>query len=263
MTEDLAELVGAFVIILFGAAAQCQAQLYPTPASSVMCLVGWASGVSLGATLAGTVSGGHVNPAVTVTMAVMRKFPWKKVPRYIIAQTVGCLLATFVVYGIYRDAIRDREESIAIHHSIMNPVSAAGNFVSIPVRGISLLNAYFDEFIGAAILIGFIAAFSDDKVHASTSFPFYLFIVVATIASSFGAQTGFAINPARDFGPRLALYLLGYKDVWTHDSAYWFWGIWLSSVPGGLVGAAIVDSIVYTGSDSVLSARFRPPPALP
>lgn len=263
MREDFAELVGAFIIVLFGGAAQCQAQLYPSPASTIMCLIGWASGVSLGATVAASVSGGHVNPAVTITMAIMRKFPWKKVPRYLIAQTIGCLLATFVVYGIYHDAIRNNEETMVVLHSILNPASAAGNFISIPSRSISLLTAYFDEFIGTAILIGFIVAFSDDKVHASTSFPFYLFIVVATIASSFGAQTGFAINPARDFGPRLALYILGYKDVWSHDNGYWFWGIWLSAVPGGILGAAIADSLFYTGSDSALSARLRPPPALP
>lgn len=74
-------MAGAFIIILFGAGAQCQSQLYPETGSFIQTLIGWAAGISIGAAISGPISGGHINPAVTITMAVFRRFSWNKVPR--------------------------------------------------------------------------------------------------------------------------------------------------------------------------------------
>ncbi|PWN38085.1 aquaporin-like protein [Meira miltonrushii] len=254
--EELAEMAGAFMIILFGAGAQCQAQLYPETGSYIQCLIGWAAGVSIGAAIAGPISGGHINPAVTVTMAVFRKFSWKKVPRYILAQTIGCMLATFTVCFVYRDAIKAFE-----HASKGN--SIIGNFISIPNASLSNLNVWFDEFVGTAILVGMIACLSDTNVHVGSNLSFHLFIIISAIAVAFGPQTGFAINPARDFGPRIALSLMGYEGVFFHDGAYWIWGIWLANIPGGLIGAFLADFFIYTGFDSPLYTILGRSTALP
>lgn len=261
-------MAGAFMIVLLGAGAQCSVQLYPenNTHSSIQTLIGWASGVSIGAAIAGPISGGHINPAVTVTMACFRKFSWNKVPRYILAQTIGCMLATFVVSFAYRDAIKAFEagniddlffQTNEGKHSII------GNFISIPNSNLSNLNIWFDEFIGTAILVGSIACLSDTNVHIGSNLSFHLFIIISAISVAFGAQTGFAINPARDFGPRIALSFLGYKDLFSLNGAYWFWGIWLANIPGGLFGALMADVFIYTGFDSPLYTILGRSTALP
>lgn len=117
-------------------------------------------------------------------------------PRYIIAQTLGCFVATLIVYHNYSGAIAAMEA--AGDHSILGSHSAAGNFISIPAKGLTAFGAWFDEFLGAAILVGYICVFTDGSLNPGSNLPFALFLLVAGIAASFGAQTGFAINPGED-----------------------------------------------------------------
>lgn len=141
--------------------------------------------------------------------------------------------------------------------------SIIGNFISIPNKNLSSLNVWLDEFIGTAILVGTIACLSDTNVHIGSNISFHLFIVISAIAVAFGSQTGFAINPARDLGPRIALSLMGYKDLFSHNGAYWIWGIWLANIPGGLFGALMADFFIYTGFDSPLYTILGRSTALP
>ncbi|UZJ52018.1 hypothetical protein CBS101457_001338 [Exobasidium rhododendri] len=226
------------------------------------CLIAWSVGVSLGAYISGGISGGHINPAVTVALAAFRGFSWAKVPRYVIAQTLGCMAATFVVYQNYSSAIAAMEHGSG--HNVLDARSAAGNFISIPADGLTPFGAWFDEFLGTAILVGYIFVFTDSNLNPPSNLPFAVFLLVAGIAAAFGSQTGFAINPARDFGPRLALTVLGYgSEIWTHNSAYWSWGIWASTIPGALVGGLAADAFLFTGSDSKVNRIFGGAVALP
>jgi aquaglyceroporin related protein len=121
------------------------------------------------------------------------KQSWAKVPRYIVAQVAGCFVATLIVHHNYSGAIAALEATSM--HSILDEHSAAGNFISIPAKGLSNFGAWFDEFLGTAVLVGYIFVFTDKNLNPSSNLPFALFLLVAGIAAAFGSQTGFAINP--------------------------------------------------------------------
>jgi aquaglyceroporin related protein len=103
------------------------------------------------------------------------------------------MAATLLVYHNYSQAISVLEAGGG--HSIFEPTSAAGSFISIPAKGLTPAGAWFDEFLGTAILVGYIFAFTDKNLNPATNLPFALFLLVGGIAAAFGAQTGFAINP--------------------------------------------------------------------
>ncbi|PWN25937.1 aquaporin-like protein [Jaminaea rosea] len=255
--DYVAEAIGAGTIVLFGSGASLQLQLYG--AGDVLTAhLGWAIGVGLGAYVAGPISGGHINPAVTIAQAVFRRFPLRKVPGYLLAQTLGCFIAAWIIYTNYSEAIDHFEPNGG--RAVFGTNATAGNFISIPAPGISLWSAFHDEFLGTALLVGGIFAFTNPALPGH-ALAFAIFFLLLAIANGVGAQTGAAINPARDFGPRLALATLGYpiKDLFGHNSGYWLHGIWAANILGGLVGAGLVDLLLYTGADSI----FNRPPELP
>lgn len=169
---------------------------------------------------AGSQSGGHINPAVTLANCVYRKFPWRKFPAYLIAQVLGAMCAAFVVYGNYRAAIDHFEGGPGIRTVGLN-TSSAGIFCTYPAPFMTRTGMFFSEFVCSTILMFCIYAFLD--AGAGDLLPLCLFFLIFGIGACFGWETGYAINLARDFGPRLVSYILGYgTDVWT-AGGYYFW----------------------------------------
>ncbi|KAN0060425.1 hypothetical protein ACQY0O_007755 [Thecaphora frezii] len=242
--EEVAEFLGTLLILFFGGGVQCQVQLYLAGNYATAC-IGWAAGVAIGAYIAGPTSGGHINPAVTIALAISRRFPKSKVPRYILAQILGAAVGTWLVYFIYRDAIHGFEQNKA--SPIFGPTSVVGNFVTHPASTVSGASAWVEEFLATAVLVGAIFAFTDQRNPVGLSVPIALFVLVLGIGASVGAQTGYAVNPARDFGPRIALWLLGYgNEIWTHDALYWIRVPWLACVSGGVFGGVFYDFFLNT-----------------
>ncbi|WFD33027.1 hypothetical protein MSPP1_004084 [Malassezia sp. CBS 17886] len=260
--EYLAEFWGTFTILLFGAGVECQVRLHldETGRGGVFgdylsCRLAWASGVALGAWVAGGISGAHINPVVTVAMALLRRFPRGKILGYMAAQVLGCVAATFVVYGLYRDSILFWEDGAP--RAVGGPRSSADMFVTRPSSLISLPTAYATEFVATGAMMFLVLAVSDGGHWGLPRgvMPVGLFFIVLAIGSALGFNTGYALNPARDTGPRIALYFLGYGNaLWTHDDGYWFFGPWCSSSIGAAVGAFLYDASLYEGTDSVLWA---------
>ena len=143
--------------------------------------------------------------------------PPPQVPGYILAQTIGCFIAAWIIYTNYSEAIDHFEPNSG--RTVFGPNSTASNFISIPAPGISLWSAFHDEFLGTALLVGGIFAFTNPALPGH-ALAFAIFFLVLAIANGVGAQTGDAINPAREFGPRLALATLGYpvKDLFSVSS---------------------------------------------
>lgn len=165
-------------------------------------------------------SGGHLNPAVTLANCVYRNFPWRKFPAYFIAQLLGAMGAAFVVYGNYMSAIDAFEGGPGIRTVGLN-TSSAGIFCTYPAPFTTRTGMFFSEFISSTILMFCIYAFID--AGAGDLLPLCLFFLIFGIGACFGWQTGYAINLARDFGPRLVSYIVGYgTDVWT-AGGYYFW----------------------------------------
>ena len=151
------------------------------------------------------ISGAHINPAVTFANCVFRKFPWKMFPFYVIAQILGAMCASAVVYGNYKSAI-DAYEGGANIRTVpgYSNTSTAGIFCTYPQAYMSNTGQFFSEFIASTLLMFLIYTLKDDaNLGAGPLTPLGLFFIIFGIGACWGWETGYAINLARDFGPRL------------------------------------------------------------
>lgn len=167
-------------------------------------------------------SGGHLNPAVTLANCVYRRFPWNRLPIYAFAQLLGGMLGATVVYLNYISAIDVFEGGIDIRTVDNAATSTAGVFATYPVAFLSTRGQFFSEFLSSAILMFCLFALVDAGV--GNMLPIFLVFLIYGLGASFGWETGYAMNMARDFGPRLVSYfVLGYgTEVFTFGNTY-FW----------------------------------------
>lgn len=174
-------------------------------------------------------SGGHINPAVTFANCVFRKFPWWKFPIYAVAQVLGAMTAAAVVYGNYRSAIDAMEGHNVRTVPGYSENATAGIFCTYPAAFMTRTGMFFSEFISSTLLMFIIYACADNG-NIGTSrggkvnlMPLALFFLIFGIGACWGWETGYAINLARDFGPRLVSYMAGYgTNVWK-AGGYYFW----------------------------------------
>ena len=169
------------------------------------------------------ISGSHLNPAVTFANCIFRKFPWRKFPGYVLAQMLGAFCASGVVYANYKSAIDVFEGGVGIR-TVGLPTSSAGIFCTYSAPFMTKTGQFFSEFIASALLMFLIYALTDPgNMPAKKFLPLGLFFIIFGIGACFGWETGYAINPARDFGPRLMSQFLGYgHEVWAAGD-YYFW----------------------------------------
>jgi glycerol uptake facilitator protein len=237
--ELWAEFFGTMVLILFGVGVV--AQVVTTPDGSMgdhdSIAWSWGIGVILGVYVAGRLSGGHINPAVTIAFAAFQGFPWRKVAPYILAQTAGAFVAAIIVRFVYADFLFkvDPEHTIATQ----------GIFSTLPgngVEGISLTTAFFDQIVGTAILVFVVFALVNARNNPPLAnlAPVVIGLLVVGIGMAWGSNAGYAINPARDFGPRLASFITGYSTAWTDQNGQlYFWLPIVAPIIGGLIGGAL------------------------
>lgn len=181
-------------------------------------------GVMLGVYVSGS-SGAHINPAVTFANCIYRGFPWRKFPIYMLAQLLGAMCGAAIVYGNYKSAIDVYEGGPDIRTVPgYSTTATAGIFCTYPAEFMTKTGQFFSEFLASAILMFVIFALKDDgNLGAGPLTPLALFFVIFGIGACFGWETGYAINLARDFGPRLVSYMLGYgHEVWAAGN-YYFW----------------------------------------
>jgi len=256
--EPFAEFLGVAILIMFGNGVDCQVVLSANPnvASSpkgdyLSINIGWAIGTALGVWVSGGISGGHINPAVTLALATFRGFPWKKVPIYILAQVLGGVVGAGVVYANYIHAIDIVEGGRGVR-----TLATAGLFSTYTLDYMTNVSAFFDEFVGTAVLMIVVLAINDKKNGPPPAglAPLVLFLLVLGIGASFGMQTGYAINPARDLGPRLLTAMVGYgKQVFTFRNQYWIWCPIMGPILGSMFGAFVYDAFLYTGEENVVT----------
>jgi glycerol uptake facilitator protein len=241
IAELIAEFLGTFVLILFGIGVVAMVVLFPsnTPGATVHggytnITLGWGLAVTMGIYVSGKISGGHLNPAVTLAMAVFRGFPWRKVLPYFIAQTAGAFLAAALVYKNYLPAFHQFDPQLE---------KTAGVFTTFPAFPALLQAGFLDQVIGTALLLLLVLAITDElNVPPGANLaPLMIGLVVVAIGMSFGGMHGYAINPARDFGPRLFTAVAGFKNNGLTDGARVWWVPVVAPLLGGLVGAAVYD----------------------
>ncbi|KAM6494396.1 Aquaporin-like protein [Amanita muscaria] len=256
--EPFAEFLGTAILTLIGVGVNCQTTLSNNPNVAnaprgdwVTVALGWGTAAALGVWVSGGISGGHINPAVTLALATFRDFPWKKVPAYIISQLLGAIVGGALAYANYFHAIDIVEGGRNIR-----TLNTAGLFAMYPLGYMTDVSAFFSEILCTAVLmIGILAMI--DKQHFGPPrglAPLVIFMTFVAISVSLGMETGFGMNPARDLGPRMITSMVGYgKAVYDFRSQYWLWGQIIAPILGAQAGALVYDALIYTGKDSVIN----------
>ena len=235
--ELVAEFAGTAVLILFGVGVVAQVVTGDGALGDHDSIAwGWGLGVTFGVYVAARVSGAHLNPAVTVALAAFAGFSWRKVVPYALAQTAGAFVAALLVRWVYADAL-----------ALVDPghtIATQGVFSTLPGNGtvdIGIGTAFLDQVVGTAILLFVILALTDTRnsVPGAGIAPFVIGLLVVAIGMAWGANAGYAINPARDLGPRFASFLTGYETAFEDQGGgLYFWVPILAPLLGGLLGAA-------------------------
>jgi len=203
----------------------------------------WGLGVTLGIYVAGRMTGAHLNPAVTIALATFRGFSWKKVAPYALSQFLGAFLAALVVRWNYTEALNKFDPGLTRKSQIVFS-TLPGNGSDI---GVHLWGGFRDQIIGTAILMFLILAIVDlrNTSPAANLAPFIIGLVVVGIGMAWGTDAGYAINPARDFGPRLASFITGYGGAFKDQFGdVYFWVPIVAPIIGALVGAFLYDLLV-------------------
>jgi len=237
----IAEFLGTLILILFGDGVVAMVLLFGKgiPGEVVHggftnITLGWGLAVTMGCYTAGRVSGAHLNPAVTIAFALFRDFPWRKVAPYILAQTAGAFLAAGLVYWEYLPAFHASDPKLEHTANVFTTFPA---FPQIPTAGL------LDQTIGTALLLFLVMALIDERNQplGANLTPVMIGAVVVVIGMSFGGMHGYAINPARDFGPRLFTVVAGFKNNGLTDGSMVFWVPIVGPIVGGILGAAAYD----------------------
>ena len=185
--------------------------------------------------VAGRLSGAHLNPAVTVALAAFKGFPARKVAPYIAAQVTGAFIGALLVRFNYGDLI----DKVDPQHT----KATQGIFSTSPGGSVSLVTAFSDQVIGTAILVAVIFALTSavNNPPLANTGPLIIGLLVVGIGLGWGANAGYAINPARDFGPRLASWLTGYHEAWfsANGPQLYFWVPIIAPLIGGLIGGGL------------------------
>jgi glycerol uptake facilitator protein len=239
--ELVAEFLGTLVLILFGDGVVAMVQLFGhnVPGEIVNggftnITLAWGLAVTMGIYIAGKISGAHLNPAVTVSMAIYRNFAWRKVVPYIVAQTFGAFLAAALVFWNYLPAFQAVDPGLDHTAGIFTTFPA---FPQVPFAGL------LDQTIGTALLLMLIFAITDERNQppGANMGALMVGLVVVAIGMAFGGMHGYAINPARDFGPRLFTVVAGFKNNGLTDGAKVFWVPIVGPILGGILGSAAYD----------------------
>ncbi|MDQ3157808.1 MAG: aquaporin family protein [Actinomycetota bacterium] len=234
--ELAAEFLGTFVLILFGVGVVAQVVAGGIGDHDSIAW-GWGLGVALGIYVAGRISGAHLNPAVSFALALFQGFPWRKVLPYSLAQTAGAFAAAMVVRWNYSEVIAKFDPG--------HTIKSQGIFSTLPGNGtlpVSGMGGLRDQIIGTAILVFLIFAITDSRNSAPLAnlTPLIVGLLVVAIGMAWGTNAGYAINPARDFGPRLASFFTGYSGSFRDQyGSLYFWVPIIGPLIGGVIGGGL------------------------
>src|SRR6266581_968223 len=256
--EMIGEFFGTMILILFGDGVVATVFLFsnigangaatPFATEWIVIILGWGLAVMLGIYVAGAISGAHINPAVTLALAATGRHPWGKVLPYWGAQVLGAFVAGGILYFVYQGAL---VHQLALNHLTIGDIAQGptfgGNglgfvFYTGHRAFVGTFGAFGDEFLGTALLLFLILTIVDARnqpVQANLN-PLIIGFLVVAIGASFGLNTGYAINPARDFGPRLWIGFVSGFSSFSADN-YYFWIPIVAPLLGGVAGAFVYD----------------------
>jgi glycerol uptake facilitator protein len=239
--ELAAEFAGTMILILFGVGVVAQVVAGGIGDHDSIAWA-WGFGVVLGVYVAGRISGAHLNPAVTVALAVFKGFSWRKVLPFTLAQTAGAFVAALLVRWNYSEVLAKVDPG--------HTIKTQGVFSTLPGNGelpVGQWGGLRDQVIGTAILLFVILALTDlrNSPPAANLAPVVIGLLVVAIGMAWGTNAGYAINPARDFGPRLASFLTGYDTAFRDQyGGLYFWVPIVGPLVGGVLGAGLYQALI-------------------
>lgn len=246
--ELISEAVAMFIIIAFGDSVAAMYTLYsPSPYQQAywgVCIA-WGLAVTLAIYTTGSVSGCHANPAVTLALALYRKFSWKRVIPYWIAQVIGCFLGAMLVYLLFGPVI---DHYNATQQLTRIGGGAAGVFFTHPGLAITTTHAFIDEIVLTAFLIFGIFAITEkfnDVAPGANAGALIIGLLVALIGASMGYLEAWAINPARDFGPRLFCFVSGWGPAAFPSPDNYWWVPIVGPLLGGALGGGAYQLLIW------------------
>ncbi|KAG7398337.1 hypothetical protein PHYBOEH_011245 [Phytophthora boehmeriae] len=243
MRECFAEFLGTLVLACFGLGVNNQVTLSKeangTWLSGNIC---WGIAVLMGVYVAEGVSGAHLNTAVTFTHAVYGRIPWWKVPGYAASQTFGAFVGAGLVYVLSYQKLVDEDPG---------KETMQANFATYPSDVISNLTAFYSEAFATGILLLAIYAITDERNRGAgpVGTPFAFSLLFMALGMAFGMNTGYALNPARDFGPRVMTFFAGYGTKVFTANDYYFWIPIVGPIIGGVIGAGAYILLVQIQHD--------------
>lgn len=237
MSEFLAELLGTMVLIIFGAGVVGGNVLKWSKAKDtgwVLVALGWGLAVTMGVYVSGFASDGHINPAVTLGFAVIGDFPWAKVPAYISGQFIGAMIGAAIVVLNYLPHWRETEDKAA----------KLGVFSTAPdsVRVRRPMQNLLSEVIGTFVLLFALLFIVGPTDFSEGLSPIAVGLLIVAVGVSLGGATGYAINPARDLGPRIIHALLPIPGKGTSDWKY-AWIPVIGPLVGGIYGSLFYQAV--------------------
>ena len=240
MVQLLGEFLGTFILILLGNGIVSGVVLNKTKATGagwVAITLGWGFAVMMGVYVSGFMSPAHLNPAVTIAMAMIGSFSWSLVLPYILAQMLGAMVASIILYLMFYPHYAETE----------NPADILGTFSTGPAirqTGSNLLS----EIVGTAVLTTGILAFGQYAITQTSGVsPLLVGAIITAIGLSLGATTGYSLNPARDLGPRIMHALLPIKGKGDSDWSY-AWIPVVGPIIGGSLGAVLFNMVIQFAS---------------
>ena len=235
MTPFIAEIIGTFFLILLGCGVNANVSLKKTYGNNsgwIVISTGWALAVYVGVVITSPYSGAHLNPAVSIGLAAAGKFSWNEVSIYILAQFIGAILGAFFTWLLNKDHFNATEDRN----------TKRGVFCTAPAMANIPLN-FLSELIGAFVLVFTVLYFSDasiinteTKIGLGSLGALPVALLVLSIGLSLGGTTGYAINPARDLGPRMVHALVPIKEKGDSDWRY-SWIPVIGPIVGGILAA--------------------------
>ena len=242
MSTFTAELVGTMILILFGGGVVAGVSLHKSKgrdgASWAIITIAWGFAVAMAAYAVGGISGAHLNPALTIGLAAIGDFAWADVPMYIVAQLIGAFLGAVLVYLVYLPHWKGTEDKGA----------KLGVFATTPAIK-HIPSNIIAEMVGAFTLVLGILALGTNPMTDGLN-PFLVGVLIIVIGMALGGPTGYAINPARDLGPRIAHAILPIPGK--GDSAWWYaWVPIVGPIIGGIYGAVFFDFLWNGDSTSM------------
>jgi len=235
MSPFIAEIVGTSILIILGDGVVANVILSKTKGFNgglISITFGWSMAVFVGVYVSATASGAHLNPAVTIALAYAGKFDWALVPQYLVAQLIGAMIGAFLVWLAYKQHFDETPDGD----------TKLGVFCTAPAKR-NYMHNFLTELIGTFVFMFAVLSITKSSASLGSLDALPVALVVLAIGLSLGGPTGYAINPARDLGPRIMHFLLPIKNKRDSDWGY-SWIPVIAPITGALLAAVLYNLVM-------------------